>query len=139
MTSIQEANVTTHKRTPFTTNGIQFTSKVGSYSLSPMPGNTQIGISHGTWINYGIRGKGYGKLQHKERLEEAYKLGHRALLCTVNPENAAEKHILAINGWKKIQDICWCPIDNKWVELWFRQLGELTHTHIETIPSCPSK
>jgi RimJ/RimL family protein N-acetyltransferase len=95
---------------------------IGEFTLSDLPGNLEVGVSHGTFIHPESRGKGIGQKQHAERLAAATQIGYLALICTVNATNLAEKHILTKNGWKS----AWTfkNKDGDLVELFVRQLGE---------------
>jgi RimJ/RimL family protein N-acetyltransferase len=77
---------------------------VGFYDLTEFPSCGSLGISHNVSVKTALRGKGYGQAQHKLRLKKAQEIGFTYLLCTVNPENAAEKHILGKFGWQKLRE-----------------------------------
>ncbi len=92
---------------------------IGEFYLSDLPGNAEVGVSHGTYIHELHRGRGIGQQQHADRLAEATKLGYLALVCTVNSSNLAEKHILSKNGWKSVWTFK--NKDDELVELFVRQ------------------
>jgi GNAT superfamily N-acetyltransferase len=71
----------------------------GHYELNSFPGCNQLCISNHANIYDAYRGKGHGKKQHLERLENAAGLGYGYIICTVRATNHAEIHILEANGW----------------------------------------
>lgn len=108
---------------------------IGSYKLSYFPGCWSLIISHSVEILRQLRGKGHGQRQHEERLHVAqHDISGKYILCTVNSDNAVEKHILAKNGWKLLDSFYNCTsnyVDDRsyhggvraaYVELWGRQL-----------------
>jgi GNAT superfamily N-acetyltransferase len=75
---------------------------VGKFSLSFMPGNRRILISHDTFVEPKFRGLGYGRAWLKLKEELAREAGINLLLATVRNENKIEVHLLRTNGWKRI-------------------------------------
>lgn len=70
--------------------------------LCKLPGNCSIGVSHDVFVRHGEdRGKGYGRIAHKERLRVAREhCGFSSLICTVYPTNAPQLRILESEGWE---------------------------------------
>ena len=88
----------------FKENQMRYYSYYGFYDLEPFPGNFNICISLHATVYLHMRGKGYGQKQHLERLDTARKLGYKYIICTVKATNEVEKHILAKNGWKQLDN-----------------------------------
>lgn len=81
------------------------------YSLTPLPGNNDILVSHGAWVNTHLRGKGLGQQLHQERIEYAKNHGQTYMLATVDADNKAQVHIMQKNGWKELDSFvseCTC-------------------------------
>ena len=74
----------------------------GAYSLSFMPGNRRILISHYVAVDPEMRGKGFGKRYLQQREEIAKEAGVNLLLATVRNDNEAEVHLLRTNGWRRM-------------------------------------
>lgn len=70
--------------------------------LDNLPGCSQVGVSHGSFVQPSERGKGVGSMAHQARLRMAEgQLGYDCLLCTVDMKNTAELAIIAKNGWRR--------------------------------------
>lgn len=74
----------------------------GGWSMSPLPGNGEVLVSHGAYVAPEARGKGLGQKLHKARLDVAKSAGASYILATVEMDNAPEIHILEKNGWKRL-------------------------------------
>lgn len=109
---------------------MRFGNNEGHYELNIFSGCSQIAISNHAFIRAEMRGQGKGQAQHLERLGVASKLGYDYLIATVISTNLAEKHILAKNGWKKLDGFMSSTTENQ-VEIWGRLVGQLTETHIQ--------
>lgn len=83
---------------------MRYGDKYGFYELNPFPGCNQIVVSNHAFIYPEFRGKGFGKLQHIERLEKAKELGYNYIICTVSRGNLQELHMLQMNCWV---DLTW--------------------------------
>lgn len=81
---------------------MRFSDENGFYQLEPFPGNSAICVSTAACIYLDRRGKGLGKLQHKQRLDCARDLGYTYIIATVNRDNKRELHILISNGWQQL-------------------------------------
>lgn len=69
-------------------------------SISELPGNKSVGVSHGVLLHDVFRGKGIGGAIHAARLRMLKEYGvYNSLVCTVNEGNEAELKILRKNGW----------------------------------------
>lgn len=70
--------------------------------LDNLPGCSQVGVSHGAFVQPSERGKGVGQMAHTARLRMAEEsLSYDCLICTVNMDNKAELAILAKNDWRR--------------------------------------
>lgn len=91
-------------------SGPDFTEEdLASFSISTLPGNKKLLVSHDSFVNYGYRGKGLATSLHslKNQIVNYYSQtelsscsGSATLLCTVNAENAAERRVMAKTGFK---------------------------------------
>lgn len=73
----------------------------GSYSLSFLPGNRRVLISHYVKMDSGERGKGFGQRYMKIREQIAREAGANLMLATVRNDNAIEIHLLKKFGWRR--------------------------------------
>jgi len=73
----------------------------GYFSLSFMPGNRRVLISHRSSIEQGQMNKGFGRRMLDLREQLAREAGANLLLATVKNENAIEIYLLESNGWKR--------------------------------------
>lgn len=73
-----------------------------TFSMSLMPGNKRIVISHGVKVDEDFRGQGIGKRLLALREEVAREAGINLLLATVRDDNAVEIHLLEAAGWKRL-------------------------------------
>jgi len=80
---------------------MRFSNEYGFYELNPFPGCNQLVISNHALIYKHHRGKGYGKVQHQQRLAKAQELGYNLIMCTVRDDNEVEIHILRQYGWAR--------------------------------------
>ena len=101
---------------------MRFSDAYGFYELNPFPGCNQLIVSNHAVIYQDQRGKGYGQHQHIKRLEQIKLLGFDYVICTVNTNNAGEKHILKKFGWKMLDDFHNKETGNL-VEIWGRKIG----------------
>ena len=62
---------------------MRFSDQYGFYELNPFPGSNQVVVSNHAFIFPKFRGKGFGKIQHMERLIKARELGYDLIVCTV--------------------------------------------------------
>ena len=72
---------------------------IARFSLSFMPGNRRVLISHGVEVVPEKRGMGTGRKLLKMREEIAREAGANLILATVRNDNAAESHLLETSGW----------------------------------------
>ena len=73
-----------------------------TFTVSFMPGNRRILISHGVRIDEGLRGKGLGRKLLKLREEIAREAGVNLLLATVRDDNEIEQHLLITEEWVRL-------------------------------------
>lgn len=106
-----------------------FKDEHGGYSLTPLPGNCELVLSHDTWIKHDKQGQGFGQKQHLERLKKAQELGAAFLICTVSKANHVEKHILAKNGWRALAEFEGISGNGTAdTQIWGRPIGEQGET-----------
>lgn len=75
---------------------------LGSFALSPFPGNSAVVVSSDVELSNGYRGFGVGRLLHSMRLKAMKEAGAWSALCTVGSGNEAEIAIVEKNGWTKV-------------------------------------
>lgn len=75
----------------------------GFGSLSFMPGNARVLISHGVYVVDHHRGQGFGLRYAQIREKCAREAGATLLLATVRNDNAPERSLLRKLGWKIFQ------------------------------------
>jgi RimJ/RimL family protein N-acetyltransferase len=106
---------------------MRFGDEHGHYELNTLPGNSQICVSNHAFIKENVRGQGWGKKQHIERMQNMFRLGYKAAICTVNSENMAEKHILESNGWKKVHEFPGDQVGCFNIEIWIKEVHEIAN------------
>lgn len=99
---------------------IVWSDKFGQFSITCMPANPRVGISHSVHIYSEYQGLGFGTLQHTHRLALAKKLGFLSLIATVNNDNIPETKSLRRHGWKQIVDSVFEPTPT--TSLWVKEL-----------------
>src|SRR6266850_4093526 len=72
------------------------------FSLTFMPGNRRVLISHGVEVFFAFRGMGLGTEMCKVREQLARKAGVTLLLATVRDDNSAELRVLERCEWKRL-------------------------------------
>lgn len=81
------------------------------FSLTSLPGNEEVFVSHNSYVVPELRANGFGQAMHKEKLELMSNYGGRYALATVDDENQIQKHIMEKNGWKILDSflsLCTC-------------------------------
>jgi RimJ/RimL family protein N-acetyltransferase len=81
---------------------MRLSNQFGFSELDPLPGCSQVVVSHNSVIYKEHRGLGHGTRANKFRIEKAKFLGYDYILCTVDGSNEAQLRILKNNGWKKL-------------------------------------
>src|SRR5271167_3732753 len=71
------------------------------FSLTLMPGNRRVLISHRVFIAPECRGRGLGKQLLLLREVVAKEAGCNLILATVRDTNSTEVHLLETRGWKR--------------------------------------
>lgn len=71
----------------------------GGFEITSLPGQCQVAICHGFFINEGQRGKGKGKLLKAQQNRALRQLHYNYAICTVSENNAAQIATLKANGW----------------------------------------
>lgn len=91
---------------------IKQTVALGGYQLTDFPGSeSDITISHGAYIHVDLRGKGFGKQLHRERIFKAREENKSYMLAVVNEDNIVQKSIMDKFGWTKLDSFiseCTC-------------------------------
>ena len=77
---------------------------LASFQLVQMIGCCGILVSTQSSVHRKLRGKGLGTVLNSLRVEMARNMGYGILLCTDVESNAAQRKILAKNGWQDIYD-----------------------------------
>ncbi len=110
---------------------MKYKDSFGSYQIDELPGNREVGVSNNVFIHEQYRGKGFGKLQHEQRLLAAALPENflNYLICTVNKDNKAEIHILATHGWKVLDEFVSSDTAHT-IQIWGRKVGRMTHEQI---------
>lgn len=83
---------------------VEFQHMFGYARLESFPGNEDIAVSVRCKVREGLRGNGFGKTYHAERLRDAYYAGLSYITCTVRMDNPGQIHILEEYGWKKLDE-----------------------------------
>lgn len=98
----------------------KFENTHGTYSISDLPGNSEVGVSHDVEIFPEFRNLGNGQIQHQERLTQLTLMNYVAVVATVRGDNKKEQHILIKNGWHR----AWTFLNKEGdpVQLWVRSL-----------------
>lgn len=96
---------------------------IGSYELSPMPGCSVVGISHGLTIEPSHRGKGYGRSAMEDRIRQAVASGFQVLVCTVREGNEPEERILQKFQFKVVSHFD-NPRSGNRVRLWIKNITD---------------
>lgn len=74
----------------------------GRFSLSFLPGNRRILVSHDTQVNETYRNHGIGRKWLTLKSLLAKECGCNLLMATVRNDNKPEVHLLRTSGWKRI-------------------------------------
>jgi L-amino acid N-acyltransferase YncA len=98
--------------------------------ISDMPGCPQVAVSHYVFMKDGKKGEGWGQKAHRDRLSVMRGLGYDHAICTVVNGNAAERHILEKQGWKKVDEFKSSKTTNL-VEIWTKSLSEIEYDNAE--------
>lgn len=73
--------------------------------LDSLPGCSQVAVSHGVFLPIHHRGDGLGTDANKERQRIAFEeLNYDMMICTIDGNNGAQRHILCKNGWKLLTE-----------------------------------
>jgi RimJ/RimL family protein N-acetyltransferase len=69
--------------------------------LTSLPGCSQVVVSHSVYVPKDHRGNGVGTKANLERQRIVFdEFGYDMMICTVDRENVAQRHLLASTGWK---------------------------------------
>jgi len=80
----------------------RYATEFGAYEIDSMPGQVQVALCHGFYINRFDRGRGLGHMQKLHQNEMLSQLGYNYAICTVAHDNLAQKKILDRAGWKQL-------------------------------------
>jgi len=97
--------------------------RIASFSLSALPGNGDVLISHYAYADIRVRGKGLGNLLCAERIAAAKAAHASAMICTVREENEIERRVLFTNGFRPMGNFKSSYMDGHRVEFWLRELA----------------
>lgn len=75
-------------------------NQIACFTLSSFDNNSHVIISSSAYVESKYRGVGLGQRLHDLRIKIARASHYSTILCTVNPANAIQIHILEKNGWK---------------------------------------
>ena len=103
---------------------MRFPTEHGCFELEGLPGCRQIVVSTNAFIEEEYRGKGNGNKAHQSRLQLMRELRYDYAICTVVSTNEAQRHILASNGWKKLDEFK-SRVTKNTVELWSRKIERI--------------
>lgn len=95
----------------------------GSYSLSPLPGSTQVAVSHDVFLKKEFRGLGLSVPFAKERFKTAEELCFDLLICTCVETNIPQIKTLVKMGWVKVTVFTSSKTDNE-VGVWIKHIKE---------------
>lgn len=93
----------------------------GSYSISFLPGSTQVGVSHDVFLKEEFRGTGQSLPFAEERLKTAERLCLDLLICTCVETNFPQVKTLVKMGWMKVTVFTSSKTGNK-VGLWTKHI-----------------
>lgn len=79
---------------------MRFATKFSSRELTPLPGCSQVVVSHGAFMLQEHRSKGLALPEHLLALEKAKELNYDYALCTVREDNTPQHKVLEKAGWK---------------------------------------
>jgi hypothetical protein len=65
--------------------------------VSPLPGASDIAVSHGVFRHKGVGG--HGKTANRVRVRQIADMGYSVVMCTVNLDNRRQITILESEGW----------------------------------------
>ena len=81
---------------------MRFSDGYQCYSISDLPGCSQVAVSHGLFIFPEFRGKGLGHSSMEARLQKIKSLGYDQVICTVEDSNIPQVKCLQKAGWNNI-------------------------------------
>lgn len=71
--------------------------------ISPLPGCSQVAVSHGVFAPPHARGKGCAKLANRERQSFCFnEMFYDYMICTVDGDNKVQLRVLQTTGWHKL-------------------------------------
>lgn len=102
---------------------------LAQFSLSELPGDGDVLVSHSASVHEYYRRRGIGRLLNAYRIEAAHKAGVSAILATVRADNEGERKILFEQGWTPnggytyaYADAAGFVPDRHRVEFWIKEL-----------------
>lgn len=90
--------VATQERVEWTIEDIR-RHPLAMFSLSYLPGNGCIAVSHDLWITAQQRERGIATALRKFKDWVCYEAGIKLVMCTVNSDNTAQLKIMKKDGW----------------------------------------
>jgi RimJ/RimL family protein N-acetyltransferase len=76
----------------------------GAFEITSLPGQSQVAICHGFFINELQRGRGQGKVLKALQKRALRTLHYDFAVCTVAAGNEAQKKCLESAGWAKLTE-----------------------------------
>lgn len=80
----------------------RYATEHGAYEIDSMPGQVQVALCHGFYIELDQRGRGLAHLQKEHQNLILSELGYDNAICTVAHDNAAQKRVLELAGWNRL-------------------------------------
>lgn len=80
-------------------------------TITNLPGNINLAVSHGMYMKPEFRGKGFAHEEQQQSLDFMRSYGYKYALCTVAGDNEAQIKVLNKAGWVKLAsfwDDCMC-------------------------------
>jgi predicted GNAT family acetyltransferase len=74
--------------------------EIGRFRMKELPGCSGAVVFCRAWVPSAFRGRGFGKMMHKVRIEAARRAGYSLAICTVVVTNASQIAILTEFGWR---------------------------------------
>lgn len=79
---------------------MRFATEYSARELTPLPGCSQVVVSHGAFMLQEHRNKGYATSEHLIAMRQMRILNYDYALCTVREDNSPQHKILDKAGWR---------------------------------------
>lgn len=100
----------------------RYSGSNGAFYVSPLPGNSQVAVTHGTFVPKRLRRKGKGHELKMQQLIALEKDQYNYTLCTVRADNEAQRRVLKKAGYRLLDSFTSHQTDAL-TELWGREVG----------------